>query len=73
MSCTDEIIGKHKVHRQRTSRQCQRSSVSGVTSRFIRSGLGSRQAKTASTGPVGPVQLRLRVLAPQHRDLLAQH
>jgi len=34
---------------------------------------GEQPGQAASTAPVGPVQLRLGVLPPPHRDLLAQY
>ena len=41
------------VQRQQASRRCQASSVSGVTSRLIRSGLGGSMASAASTARPG--------------------
>jgi hypothetical protein len=43
----------------RTNHRCQRSSVSGVTSRLIRSDCGSSQAKGGEYRPAGRVQLGL--------------
>ena len=46
------------AHRQRTSRRCRPSNVSGVTSRAIRDALGSSRVRGGEHGPVRPDQLR---------------
>jgi hypothetical protein len=44
-----------------------------VTSRFIRSGFSEHPGQSRDHRPISPVQLRLGILPPQHRDLLAKY
>lgn len=61
------------VRGQRTRRRCQRSSVSAVTRRLIRSGLGSSRARTASTARSAGRISDTASVPSQARDLASHH
>ena len=73
----DHLFGRRvlgpDVRRQQVSRRCQRSRVSGVTSRLTLKGLGSGPARVAKTTQSDQCSFGLGVLSPPHLHLLAQH